>query len=144
MASPQSLASPQYKLSELKDCLVVTEERPGEDPMSKWPWYKERMSRAVAEYNLTKSLRLDGTFLVRESDALSVRTDPVYMISVLFGGTVHHVEIVKAENEKYSLAHVGGNFKHFKNLDKFVSHYQRKALDLEGGGSTKLKYILNE
>ncbi len=148
MASSQFLAAPQFdfKLGEWEDWLVVSEERPGasEDPMSKWPWYKERMNRAVAENFLTKSLRLDGTFLVRESDALSVRAEPVYMISVLFGGTVHHVEIVKAEDEKYSLAHVGGKLKHFKTLDKLVSHYQKKALDLEGGGSTKLKYILNE
>ncbi len=127
---------------EYEDWLVVTEVRRGEDPLSKWPWYKGRMSRAVAEDYLSKSLRIDGTFLVRESDALTVRSDPVYMISVLQDGTTHHVEI-ETMADGYALALVRGRrVKSYKTLNKLVAHYQKKPIDLEGGGSTKLKYIL--
>ena len=132
-----------FTLTEWQGWTIVSEERPGEDPLSRWPWYKGRVNREVAEDYLSKSLQLDGTFLVRESDALSVRRDPVYVISVLHSGTTHHVEIEKRENGKYALAHVGGaGSKGYKTLEKLVSHYQKKPIDLEGGGRTKLKYIL--
>lgn len=132
-----------YDLTEWEGWMVLTQKRPGEDQLSKWRWYKGRMNRAVAEEYLAQSLRLDGTFLVRESDAVEVRYDPVYVISVLQGGTTYHVEIETREDRKYALAHIrGARAKAYKTMDKLVSHYQKKPIDLEGGGSVKLKYVL--
>ena len=125
---------------------MVTEERPAtlESPElneKKPTWYQGRMNRSIAEERLSQSAKFDGTFLVRESDALSVRREPVYMISVMFRGETHHVEVEKRSNGKYALANIH-RAKEYKSLDKLVKHYRSKAMDLEGGGTTKLKYFL--
>ena len=99
------------------------------------------MNRHVAEDVLSKSGKLDGTFLVRESDSVSVRRDPVFVISVMDKGRVHHMPVVQREDGKYTLADIRGA-KAFKSLEKMVNHYRGKTVDLEGGGSTKLKYFM--
>lgn len=101
------------------------------------------MNRSVAEDHLSKSVRFDGTFIVRESDAISVHRPPVYIISVLNGGETHHVEVEKRDDGRYALAYIQGS-KTFKSLKKLVEHYRSKPLDLEGGGKTKLKYTLED
>lgn len=138
----------QFACDEYEDWLVVSETRKEEDEDPKikrdrWPWYQGRMNRSVAEDFLSKSARFDGTFVVRESDAISVRRDPVYVISVLNNGVTHHVEVEKKPNGKYALAYVE-NAKTFKTLKKLVQYYSNKPLDLEGGGKTKLKYMLED
>lgn len=130
-----------------EDWVVITEERAtaAESPDLKHkqpPWYQGRMNRSVAEDHLSKSAQFDGTFIVRESDALSVRREPTYMISVLFRAQTHHVEVVKRSNGKYALANVK-SAKEYKSLDKLIKHYRSKSMDLEGGGSCKLKYFLD-
>lgn len=100
------------------------------------------MSRAVAEDQLSKSHRFDGTFLLRESDAIPVKQDPVYVLTVMLDGASHHMEVVKREDGKYALAGIRGA-KAFKTLDKLVAHYQKKKVELDGGGRTKLKYYLD-
>ncbi len=137
----------KYSEDTYEDWLVITEDRPKstEDPQIRdkdLPWYGGRMNRSIAEDRLSKSARFDGTFLVRESDALSVRREPVYMISVLLNGETHHVEVIKLSNGKYALANVE-NSKEFKSIKKLIKHYRNKPLDLEGGGRTKLKYFLD-
>ena len=132
--------------TEYDDWLVLTFERPPEAPDSRSgeekPWFQGRMSRAVAEDQLSKSHRFDGTFLLRESDAVSVQRDPVYVLSVMQDGTSHHMEVVKREDGKYALAGIRGA-KAFKTLEKLVAHYRKKKVELEGGGRTKLKYYLD-
>lgn len=137
-----------FTCSNFDDWLVVselrtTDEEEPDQKRERWPWYQGRMNRAVAEDNLAQSARFDGTFLVRESDALPVNRDPVYIISVLKDGVTHHVEVEKLPSGKYRLAQVE-NGKTFKSLKKLVSYYNSKPVDLEGGGSTKLKYMLEE
>lgn len=129
-----------------EDWVVITEERSIEeqDPTlgnKDLPWFQGRMSRSVAEDRLSKSARFDGTFLVRESDALSVHREPVYMISVMLNGDTHHVEVIKHSNSKYTVANIN-NAKEFKSLNKLIKYYRNKPLDLEGGGRTKLKYFI--
>lgn len=128
-----------------EDWLVVSEARRREErdtPVKQeWPWYQGRMNRSVAEDYLSKSGRFDGTFIVRESDAISVRQDPVYMVSVLNDGVTHHVEVEKKANGKYGIAGIEGA-KTFKSLKKLVEYYQKKPMDLEGGGKAKLKYSM--
>lgn len=136
----------QFHCDPYEDWLVVSEVRKKseEDPKVKsdeWPWYHGRMNRSVAEDFLSKSARFDGTFVVRESDAISVHREPVYVVSVLNDGVTHHVEVEKRPNGKYALASVQGG-KSFKSLKKLVEYYRGKPLDLEGGGQTKLKYLL--
>ena len=138
----------EFLCDEYEDWLVVSEKRKeeDEDPQIKreeWPWYHGRMNRSVAEDFLSKSARFDGTFVVRESDAISVERDPIYVISVLSNGETHHVQVEKRSNGKYALAYIQGA-KTFKSLKKLVEHYRGKPLDLEGGGKTKLKYILED
>ena len=138
----------EFMCDEYEDWLVVSEQRKEEDEDPKikrdeWPWYQGRMNRSVAEDFLSKSVRFDGTFVVRESDAISVRRDPVYVISVLNNGETHHVEVEKRPNGKYALAHLQ-NAKTFKSLKKLVEYYRGKPLDLDGGGKTKLKYMLTD
>lgn len=136
----------RFTCSNYEDWLVVSEARIEEDPKikkDKWSWYQGRMNRSVAEDNLSKSARFDGTFLVRESDALSVKQDPIYVISVLKDGETHHVEVEKRENGRYALAYIEGS-RTFKSLKKLVEHYSSKPLDLEGGGNTKLKYTMDD
>ena len=137
----------QYTTDSYEDWVVITEERPTatESPElkeKKPTWYLGRMNRSVAEDRLSKSAQFDGTFLVRESDALSVRREPIYMISVLLRGETHHVEVEKRSNGKYALANIH-RAKEYKTLEKLVKHYRSKAMDLEGGGTTKLKYFLD-
>jgi len=132
--------------TEHEDWIIVTEERDASQQNPELrdkdhPWYKGRIARSLAEDKLSKSARFDGTFLVRESDALSVRSEPVYLISVMLDGSTHHVEIEKTPHGKYTLRNVVGA-KEFKTLDKLVKHYRGKQLDLEGGGRIKLKYYL--
>jgi hypothetical protein len=130
-----------------EDWLVVSEVRreadkdPKVKPHDEWPWYHGRMNRSVAEDFLSKSARFDGTFIVRESDAISVRRDPVYVVSVMNDGVPHHVEVDKREDGRYVLAGVEGG-KSFKSLKKLVVYYSKKPMDLEGGGKAKLKYLL--
>ena len=129
-----------------EDWVVITEERDAEDENPDirdhdLPWYRGRMNRSVAEDHLSTSQRFDGTFIVRESDAISMHREPVYMISVLLNGETHHVEVEKRPDGKYALAHVRGA-KGYKSLKKLIKHYQGKPLDLEGGGRIKLKYYL--
>lgn len=136
----------QFHCDDYDDWLVVSEVRreAEEDPAVKgeeWPWYHGRMNRSVAEDFLSKSARFDGTFIVRESDAVSVKRDPIYVVSVLNSGETHHVEVEKRANGKYALAGIQGG-KTFKSLKKLVQHYSSKPMDLEGGGKTKLKYLL--
>ena len=138
-----------YGTTEYEDWLVVTEERPPQSELAqettelkhKAPWFQGRMNRNVAEECLSKSAQFDGTFLVRESDALSVRRDPVYVISVTYNGETHHVEVEKRPNGKYAIANLRGA-KEYKSLDKLIKHYRGKPIDLEGGGHTKLKYFM--
>ena len=126
-----------------EDYVIITEERDSEDEQleNKQPWYQGRMNHSVAEDYLSRSARLDGTFIVRESDAISMHREPVYMISVLLNGETHHVEVEKRPDGKYALAHVRGA-KGYKSLKQLVKHYQSKPLDLEGGGRITLRYIL--
>ena len=129
-----------------EDWLVITEERDSEDVNPDirdhdLPWYRGRMNRSVAEDHLSRSQRFDGTFIVRESDAISIHREPIYMISVLLNGETHHVEVEKRPDGKYALANVRGA-KGYKSLKKLIKHYQGKPLDLEGGGRIKLKYFL--
>ncbi len=136
-----------YNEESYEDWVVITEERPmsTESPEIRdksLPWYRGRMNRSIAEDRLSKSARFDGTFLVRESDALSVHREPVYMISVLLNGSTHHVEVSKLPNGKFAVANVR-NAKQFKSIKKLVKHYQSKPLDLEEGGRIKLKYFLD-
>ena len=138
----------QFKCRSWEDWLVVSEVRKedDEDPKIKkdrWPWYHGRMNRSVAEDHLSQSERFDGTFIVRESDAIPVRDDPVYVLSVMSNGETHHMEVDKREDGKYVLAGVKGG-KAFKTLKKLVEHYRDKPLDLSGGGKTKLKYMLQD
>ena len=106
------------------------------------PWFQGRMNRQVAEETLARSNRLDGTFVLRESDALSMSIEPVYMISVMLSGETHHVEIEKLEDSgKYTLAQVEGG-KSFKSVKKLIAYYRHKPLDLDGGGTVKLKYFI--
>ena len=144
---PRPLEGHMFSCSNYDDWLVVSELRHSdeEEPdqkREKWPWYQGRMNRSVAEDTLSKSAKFDGTFLVRESDALRVDQEPVYLISVLKDGVTHHVEVEKLPNGKYRMANVEGA-KTFKSLKKLVNHYASKPLDLEGGGNTKLKYTLD-
>lgn len=131
------------KQMSVDDWIVVTEERLDNPDIEDkdLPWFWGRLERHVAEDQLSKSPQLDGTFLVRESDAIKIEREPVYMISVLLNGETHHVEIKKRSNGKFTLAMVSGA-KEFKSLDKLVRHYRNKPLDLEGGGQTKLKYFV--
>ena len=135
----------EFACDQYEDWLVVSEMRKEEDEDPKvkreWPWYHGRMNRSVAEDFLSKSARFDGTFVVRESDAISVKRDPIYVISVMNDGETHHVEVEKRRNGKYAVAGVEGA-KTFKTLKKLVEHYRGKPMDLEGGGKTKLKYML--
>ncbi len=135
----------EFMCDEYEDWLVVSEMRKQEDEDPKvnpeWPWYQGRMNRSVAEDFLSKSSRFDGTFVVRESDAISVKRNPIYVISVLNNGETHHLEVEKRPNGKYALAYVQGA-KTFKSLKKLVEYYRGKPLDLDGGGKTKLKYML--
>ena len=137
-----------FESSDYEDWLVVSEMRTEEEKQEadtkkdKWPWYQGRMNRSVAEDNLSKSARFDGTFLVRESDALPVNQEPVYVISVLKDGVTHHVEVQKLPNGKYTMAFIEGA-KTFKSLKKLVNYYTSKPMDLEGGGSTNLKYTVD-
>lgn len=135
--------SSKFECSEWKDWVVITEERPEQSPVlkQKWRWYQGRMNRHVAEDVLCTSGRLDGTFLVRESDSVSVRREPVFVISVMDKGQVHHLPVMQREDGKYTLADVRGA-KAFKTMEKMINHYQGKPVDLEGGGSTKLKYFM--
>jgi len=144
---PRPLKGHMFSCSDHDDWLLVSELRPTdeEEPdqkRDKWPWYQGRMNRSVAEDTLGKSAKFDGTFLVRESDALPVEQEPVYMISVLKDGVAHHVEVEKLPNGKYKLASIDGA-KTFKSLKKLIQHYNGKPLDLEGGGTAKLKYTLD-
>ena len=148
MASNSVLSgsSPRWCIDTYEDYVVINEERDSENenPDIKdkdLPWFRGRMNRSVAEEHLSKSARFDGTFLVRESDAISIHREPVYMISVLLNGETHHVEIEKRPDGKYALANVRGA-KGYKSLKKLIKHYQGKPLDLEGGGRMKLKYFL--
>lgn len=134
----------EFRCDVHEDWLIVSEVRNEVDPAIKteeWPWYQGRMNRSVAENQLSKSARFDGTFMVRESDAISVDRQPVYMISVLKDGETHHVEVTKRPDGKYAIAGLQGA-KAFKSLKKLVNHYAKKPLDLDGGGKTKLKYVL--
>ena len=137
--------------AEYEDWIVLTVERPPSSAAAESnskvntrqePWFQGRMNRAVADDQLFKSQRLDGTFLVRESDAISVRQDPVYMLSVLYNGSCYHLEIARRQDGKYALGGIRGG-KAFKTLEKLVDHYGKKNVDLEGGGRTKLKYYLD-
>lgn len=135
----------QFHCDHYEDWLVVSEMRKEaqEDPKVKpdeWPWYQGRMNRSVAEDFLSKSARFDGTFIVRESDAISVKRDPIYVVSVMNDGVTHHVEVEKRPNGKYALANIQGG-KTFKTLKKLVEYYRSRPMDLEGGGKTKLKYF---
>ncbi len=137
----------QFQCDSYEDWCLVTEVRKqeDEDPLvkSKWTWYHGRVNRAVAEDQLSKSARFDGTFIVRESDAIAAASDPVYVISVLSGGETYHVEVEKREDGKYQLALIRGA-KTFKTLKKLIEYYERKPLDLEGGGKIKLRYTLED
>ena len=142
----------QFLCDSFEDWLVVSEKRPEAQEDTKiqrdlgrhtMPWYHGRMNRSVAEDHLSKSVRFDGTFMVRESDAISVRKDPVYIISVMNNGETHHVEVEKRADGKYSLAYIEGA-KKFKSLKKLVEYYRSKPLDLEGGGKCKLKYAMED
>ncbi len=137
----------QFHCDNYEDWLVVsevrTEEKDAQVKSGEWPWYYGRMNRSVAEDHLSKSARFDGTFIVRESDAISVQREPVYMVSVLNNGATHHMEVEKRSNGKYALQGIKGG-KAFKSLKKLVDHYTSKPMDLDGGGKTKLKYMLPE
>lgn len=142
----------QFQCDSYEDWLVVSETRQESDQDPKirrdldrhsMPWYHGRMNRSVAENQLSKSVRFDGTFIVRESDAIAVKRDPVYIISVLNNGETHHVEVEKKPDGKYGLAYIEGA-KKFKSLKKLVEYYRGKPLDLEGGGKTKLKYAIED
>lgn len=142
----------QFDCDSYEDWLVVSEVRTEEleDPQiqrdverNKMPWYHGRMNRSVAEDHLSRSARFDGTFIVRESDAISVERNPIYIISVLNNGETHHVEVEKRPDGKYTLAYIEGA-KKFKSLKKLVQYYSNKPLDLDGGGHTKLKYALED
>ena len=131
--------------------IVLTVERPPSSAAAesnskvnstKEPWFQGRMNRAVADDQLFKSQRLDGTFLVRESDAISVRQDPVYMLSILYNGSCYHLEIARRQDGKYALGGIRGE-KAFKTSEKLVDHYGKKNVDLEGSGHTKWKYYLD-
>lgn len=144
--------SHEFQCDSYEDWLVVSEMRQevDQDPKiqrdmdrDRMPWYHGRMNRSVAEDHLSKSVRFDGTFIVRESDAVSVKRDPVYIISVLNNGETHHVEVEKRPDGKYTLAYIEGA-KKFKSLKKLIEYYRGKPLDLEGGGKTKLKYALED
>ena len=137
----------QFACDNYDDWLVVSETRREEDEdpkiqRAKLPWYQGRMNRSVAEDHLSKSARFDGTFIVRESDAIPVDREAIYIISVLRDGETHHVEVEKKSNGKYALAYIEGA-KTFKSLKKLVEHYRSKPMDLEGGGAIKLKYTLD-
>lgn len=142
---PRQTDGHQFHCDHYEDWLVVSEVRKEkEDPQVKpeeWPWYHGRMNRSVAEDFLSKSARFDGTFIVRESDAISVKRDPIYVVSVLNEGVTHHIEVEKRSNGKYALASIQGG-KTFKTLKKLVQYYSGRPMDLEGGGKTKLKYLL--
>lgn len=143
---PKGSDGHRFHCDSYEDWLVVSEVRPEADPEVKpdeWPWYHGRMNRSVAEDFLSKSARFDGTFIVRESDAISVQRDPIYVVSVLNSGETHHVEVEKRPNGKYALAGIQGG-KTFKNLKKLVEHYGGRPMDLDGGGKTKLKYLLKD
>ena len=149
--TPPASSAGGVSSTEYEDWLVLTFERPpeaagsiasSEEKLTKRPWFQGRMSRAVADDRLSQSQRFDGTFLMRESDAVSVRNDPVYVMSVMHDGTSHHMEVVQREDGKYALGGVRGA-KAFKTLDKLVAHYRKKNMDLDGGGRTKLKYYLD-
>lgn len=142
----------KFHTDSYEDWLVVSEDRKVEDEdpkirkameKQKMPWFQGRMNRSVAEDHLSRSVRFDGTFIVRESDAVSARREPIYIISVLNNGETHHVEVEKRSDGKYALAYIQGA-KGFKSLKKLVEHYRSKPLDLEGGGKTKLKYMLDD
>lgn len=137
--------SRQFTCDDYDDWLVVSESRREEDEdpkIKREQWYQGRMNRSVAEDHLSKSARFDGTFIVRESDAIPVHREAIYIISVLNNDETHHVEVEKKSNGKYALAYIDGA-KTFKSLKKLVEHYRSKTLDLEGGGTTKLKYTLD-
>ncbi len=131
------------KQMSIDDWIVITQQREENPDISEkeCPWFWGRLNRSVAEDILLKSNKYDGTFLVRESDALSVRNDPVYMISVLLNGEIHHVEVEKCSSGKFAIANVR-NATEYKSLEKLITHYRSKRLDLDGGGQTKLKFFL--
>lgn len=137
-----------FHCDDYEDWLVISEVRKQQDEApdikrEEWPWYHGRMNRSVAEDHLSKSARFDGTFIVRESDAISVSREPVYIISVLKNGQNHHVEVEKTAAGKYTLAYIQGG-KKFKSLKKLVEYYSKKPMDLDGGGATKLKYLMED
>ena len=99
------------------------------------------MSRVEAEQILTSSQRFDGLFVIRESDAPRQLEGPIYVLSLWNNERVYHLEINRREDGKYTLIEIPGS-PAFKSVEKLISHYQRKCVDLEGGGSVKLKYFL--
>ena len=99
------------------------------------------MSRVRAEQLLLNSQKFDGEFLIRESDAPLLSEGPTYIISLWHSERVHHVEIGRREDGKHTLIEIPGS-PAFRSVDKLITHYQHKHMDLEGGGRVKLKYYL--
>ena len=66
---------------------------------------------------------------------------PIYVLSLWHNERVHHLEIGRREDGKHMLTDIPGS-PAFKSVERLITHYQHKYLDLEGGGRVKLKYYL--
>lgn len=118
-----------------------TQPQPPKGSPVKEKYYHGRMSRVRAERLLLNSQKFDGQFLIRESDAPLPSEGPTYILSLWYSERVHHLEIGRREDGKHTLVEIPDS-PAFKSVEKLITHYQHKYLDLEGGGRVKLKYYL--
>lgn len=107
----------------------------------KQPYYCGKISTRKAEDLLKHTQLLDGTFLVRESQLLGSDRTSNFILSVIRDGVVYHLDIHRGQDGKYSLNNIP-SAKSFRSVAKLVSYYQKKTIDLAGGGTVLLKYYL--
>ena len=108
---------------------------------SKEPYYCGRISTRKAEDQLKHTQRLDGTFLIRDCEVVGEDGKTDFVLSMMKDGVVYHLDINRGEGSKYFLGDIP-SAKSFSSVAKLVAYYQKKTIDLAGGGSVLLKYYL--
>lgn len=139
-AGGSSLPRGQASLRRNAESPVTSNPKKGA-PGKKEPYYSGRISARKSEDLLKHTQRLDGTFLIRDSDISTPDRNPDFILSLMRDGVVYHLDIVRAHDKKYSLSNIP-SAKSFRSVAKLVSYYQSKPVDLAGGGSVLLKYYL--